>query len=100
MLQDKCNQTCLWTGKPYDGLLLQDCPLEVSLLPKLCGHHQSHLETRSDQRVLAKQTLKHKRTTGEERARTLLWTSHGLVMADRSHAVIIIALQRQRHRRA
>lgn len=30
--------------RPYDGLLLQNCPLKVSLLPKLCGHHQSHLK--------------------------------------------------------
>lgn len=28
----------------YDGLLLQDRPLQVTLLPELCSHRQRHLQ--------------------------------------------------------
>lgn len=32
----------------YNGLLLQDRPLQVSLLPELCSHRQRHLEGESE----------------------------------------------------
>lgn len=32
---------------PYNGLLLQDCPLQVSLLPELCSDRQRHLDSES-----------------------------------------------------
>lgn len=79
----------------YNGLLIKNGPFQVSLLPKLCRHHQSHLEPQ--------ETLKTMTATGwwmlcirvtRTRERTLLWTSHGFVMADRSQAVIIIALRK------
>lgn len=39
-----CTSRCVFS---YDGLLLQDRPLQVSLLPELCSHRQRHLEGRT-----------------------------------------------------
>lgn len=79
----------------YNRLLFKNGPFQVSLLPKLCSHHQSHLEPQETVKTVTatgRSMLCHGATRTRER--TLLWTSHGFVMADRSQAVIIIALRK------
>lgn len=90
----------------YNWLLIKNSPLKISLLPKLCCHHQSNLNQGKKKKKIGNRNQVFKicffptRSQRWWRKLTLLWTSHGFVMADRSQAVIIMALEKwkkQRH---
>lgn len=83
-------------------MLFQYCPLQVTLLPEFCCHRQGNLTDIRQQThtvLIIEAVYNSSQLIYSTCVRlTLLWTSQGLVIADKSHAVIIIALKWKTYR--